>query len=112
MREVDRRLEITRLGEGVFSSGFLTPESMAETVATLSRLAEGDLDRLFRPFSRVRNLRTADIDRVRGFYVDLLGFGRSDKPAGPYDVRTLADDAVAVMDACGFPRAPARRPLR
>jgi len=29
--------EVTRLGEGVFSSGFLTPESMAETVKVLRR---------------------------------------------------------------------------
>jgi 3-oxoadipate enol-lactonase len=36
---------------------------------------------------------------------DNRGVGRSDKPAGPYDVRTLAGDAVAVMDACGFGRA-------
>jgi pimeloyl-ACP methyl ester carboxylesterase len=36
---------------------------------------------------------------------DNRGVGRSDKPAGPYDVRTLADDAVAVLDACGFGRA-------
>src|SRR3954470_17870649 len=36
---------------------------------------------------------------------DNRGVGKSDKPAGPYDVRTLAKDAVAVMDACGFARA-------
>ena len=36
---------------------------------------------------------------------DNRGVGRSDKPAGPYDVRTLARDAVAVLDACGFARA-------
>ncbi len=36
---------------------------------------------------------------------DNRGVGKSDKPAGPYDVRTLARDAVAVMDACGFDRA-------
>ncbi|HWE30276.1 MAG TPA: alpha/beta hydrolase, partial [Polyangia bacterium] len=36
---------------------------------------------------------------------DNRGVGRSDKPAGPYDVRTLARDAVAVLDACGFGRA-------
>ncbi len=36
---------------------------------------------------------------------DNRGVGRSDKPAGPYDVRALADDAVAVLDACGFDRA-------
>ena len=29
--------EVTRLGEGVFRSGFLTPESMAETVKVLRR---------------------------------------------------------------------------
>ena len=36
---------------------------------------------------------------------DNRGVGRSDKPVGPYDVRTLAGDAVRVMDACGFERA-------
>lgn len=36
---------------------------------------------------------------------DNRGVGLSDKPAGPYDVRTLARDAVAIMDACGFSRA-------
>jgi len=36
---------------------------------------------------------------------DNRGVGKSDKPAGPYDVRTLAEDAVAVLDACGFGRA-------
>jgi pimeloyl-ACP methyl ester carboxylesterase len=36
---------------------------------------------------------------------DNRGVGKSDKPAGPYDVATLARDAVAVMDACGFARA-------
>jgi len=37
--------------------------------------------------------------------IDNRGVGRSDKPAGPYDVRTLARDAAVVMDACGFARA-------
>jgi 3-oxoadipate enol-lactonase len=36
---------------------------------------------------------------------DNRGVGRSDKPAGPYTVRTLAEDAVAVLDACRFDRA-------
>jgi 3-oxoadipate enol-lactonase len=36
---------------------------------------------------------------------DNRGAGRSDKPAGPYTIATLADDAVAVLDACGFARA-------
>jgi exopolyphosphatase/guanosine-5'-triphosphate,3'-diphosphate pyrophosphatase len=37
LREVHEDREVTRLGEGVFRSGFLTPESMAETVKVLRR---------------------------------------------------------------------------
>jgi 3-oxoadipate enol-lactonase len=36
---------------------------------------------------------------------DNRGIGRSDKPKGPYTIRALAEDALAVMDACGFDRA-------
>ena len=36
---------------------------------------------------------------------DNRGMGRSQKPAGPYTIATMADDALAVMDACGFDRA-------
>lgn len=36
---------------------------------------------------------------------DNRGIGRSDKPKGPYTIRTLAEDALAIMDACGFERA-------
>lgn len=36
---------------------------------------------------------------------DNRGAGRSDKPGGAYDIRMLADDAVAVLDACDFARA-------
>ena len=36
---------------------------------------------------------------------DNRGMGRSHKPAGPYTIATMADDALAVMDACGFDRA-------
>lgn len=51
-------------------------------------------------------LQTAPFSRCHRVCVyDNRGVGRSDKPAGPYDVRTLARDAVAVMDACGFARA-------
>ncbi len=37
LRELHEDREVTRLGEGVFRSGFLTPESMAETVKVLRR---------------------------------------------------------------------------
>ena len=34
--------------------------------------------------------------------VDLRGHGRSSKPDGPYDVPTVADDLIALIDALGF----------
>lgn len=37
LRPLHEDREVTRLGEGVFSSGFLTPDSMAETVKVLRR---------------------------------------------------------------------------
>ena len=37
LRSLHEDREVTRLGEGVFSSGFLTPDSMAETVKVLRR---------------------------------------------------------------------------
>src|SRR5580700_6499734 len=37
VRALHEDREVTRLGEGVFSSGFLNPESMAETVKVLRR---------------------------------------------------------------------------
>jgi exopolyphosphatase/guanosine-5'-triphosphate,3'-diphosphate pyrophosphatase len=37
LRAIHEDREVTRLGEGVFRSGFLTPESMAETVKVLRR---------------------------------------------------------------------------
>jgi 3-oxoadipate enol-lactonase len=33
---------------------------------------------------------------------DNRGMGRSDKPAGPYDMPTMAGDALAILDAAGF----------
>ena len=36
---------------------------------------------------------------------DNRGIGGSDVPPGPYDARTMADDAVAVLDAVGMDRA-------
>jgi 3-oxoadipate enol-lactonase len=36
---------------------------------------------------------------------DNRGMGKSDKPKGPYDVPTLANDALAILDAAGFDRA-------
>ena len=36
---------------------------------------------------------------------DARGVGQSDAPPGPYTTRQMADDAVAVLDACGVARA-------
>jgi 3-oxoadipate enol-lactonase len=43
--------------------------------------------------------------RHRVAVYDNRGMGKSDKPRGPYDVATLANDALAVLDAAGFDRA-------
>ena len=42
--------------------------------------------------------------RYRCILVDNRGVGRSDKPAGPYDLEVMADDAVAVLDDLGIER--------
>ncbi len=44
-------------------------------------------------------------ERHRTIVFDNRGAGRSDKPAGPYTIPLLADDAVAVLDAAGVRRA-------
>jgi 3-oxoadipate enol-lactonase len=43
--------------------------------------------------------------RYRVYLVDNRGAGRSDKPAGPYDLEVMASDAVAVLDAEGVDAA-------
>jgi 3-oxoadipate enol-lactonase len=43
--------------------------------------------------------------RYRGIVFDNRGVGRSDKPAGPYDLEQMATDAVAVLDAAGYESA-------
>jgi pimeloyl-ACP methyl ester carboxylesterase len=44
-------------------------------------------------------------EQVRVILFDNRGVGESDVPPGPYTVRQLADDAVAVLDAVGLERA-------
>jgi pimeloyl-ACP methyl ester carboxylesterase len=44
-------------------------------------------------------------ESFRVTFYDNRGIGESDKPAGPYTARDLAEDAVAVLDAVGDERA-------
>ena len=43
--------------------------------------------------------------RYRCLAVDNRGSGRSDKPDGPYQLASLTDDALAVLDDAGVERA-------
>src|SRR4051794_5833622 len=52
--------------------------------------------------------RTVPVLAAAGFRVvsfDNRGVGRSSRPPGPYGVASMADDAVAVLDAAGIDRA-------
>jgi 3-oxoadipate enol-lactonase len=49
--------------------------------------------------------RLAFAARHRVVAFDNRGAGRSDKPAGPYDLFAMAEDALAVLDAAGIERA-------
>ena len=44
-------------------------------------------------------------ERYRTILFDNRGTGRSSTPPGPYAIETMADDAVAVLDAAGIARA-------
>ncbi|HEY6963270.1 MAG TPA: alpha/beta fold hydrolase [Gaiellaceae bacterium] len=44
-------------------------------------------------------------ERYRVLYFDNRGIGESDKPAGPYTARQMADDAVQVLDEAGVEHA-------
>jgi len=49
--------------------------------------------------------RLAFAPRYLTIALDNRGCGRSDKPAGPYSLEQMADDAIRVLDAAGIERA-------
>lgn len=51
------------------------------------------------------DLRQALKHQYRIITFDNRGTGRSDKPAGPYSIEMLADDAAHVLDQCKLPTA-------
>jgi pimeloyl-ACP methyl ester carboxylesterase len=53
-------------------------------------------------FSRVLELLPDD---VRAIAVDQRGFGDSERPASGYSIAEMADDALALLDSLGVPRA-------
>ena len=45
-------------------------------------------------------------ERYRVIAPDLRGYGETEKPAAPYDKRTMANDILALMQTLGIKRAP------
>src|SRR2546423_15663742 len=48
--------------------------------------------------------------RFRLLLFDNRGIGESEVPPGPYTAAAMAEDALAVLDEAGVPRAPRGRP--
>ncbi len=79
LRALHEDREVTRLGEGVFGSGFLTPDSMAETVKVLRRFHRATQQIVT---DSVRVVATSALRDARNSQAFWNGCGR--RPAGEW----------------------------
>ena len=69
LRSIHEDREVTRLGEGVFRSGFLTPESMAETVKVLRRFHRATQQVVTDPVCRLTLDLVQELHQTRGSFL-------------------------------------------
>jgi 3-oxoadipate enol-lactonase len=55
--------------------------------------------------SEMKNFTVPLAERFQVIVIDNRGTGRTDKPAGPYSIEQMADDAAVLLDKLGIARA-------